>query len=185
MVNIRLGIALRHRLQAGVERLDQRGAFKGNVIGDALDAGLYDPVHHSYVLSEPAPGRLEPGGDPDFLVYRTLRVYLTLAVEAASAGNVVKGYHPIAGFELGDAAADRSHHTRGFVSVYARRCQQVVFDLFQIGMADAAGLNTNEDFPRPDAGRRDLFQLDHAGAAIDRGMHGLRDRAPIRIGSRQ
>ncbi len=134
--------------------------------GIRLHAGLHNPVHHPDILGESAPGRLKSGRDPDFLVYRTLGIYLTLAIEAFAAGYVMERHHPVARCEPGDAAAHRGHYARCLVAVNARRSQQVVFDLLEVGMADAACLDTDENLARTDLRRRDLF---HRNYAVRRG----------------
>ena len=69
-----LRIALHNRLQAGIHRLDQAGAFKGDAIGNLLDAAAYNPIHDAHVLRESAAGGLESGCDAHSLVVRTARI---------------------------------------------------------------------------------------------------------------
>src|SRR5689334_12176267 len=114
---VRLRVALHDGFEAGVEWLDKCRALEGNVIGDALDAGFHDPVHHPDVLREAAAGGLKAGRDPNFLVCRALRIYLTLAIEALSARDVMKGDHTIAALEFGYAATHRGNHAGGFMAV--------------------------------------------------------------------
>ena len=62
----------------------------------------------------------------------------------------------VAGLEFRDVGAHVRDHARGLMAVNARRGEQVVFDLLEIGVADAAGFHADEDFARADLGRVDL-----------------------------
>ena len=74
----------------------------------------------------------------------------------------MKRHHAIARPELGDAAAHRGHHAGGLVPVDARRRQQIVFDLLQIGVADAASFHADQNLAGADRRRRDLLHGDDA-----------------------
>ena len=84
-------------LQTGIYRLDKAGLVEGNAIGDDLNSTLDNPIHHADVLGKSAAGRFIPRGDPDFFVYRALRVQFSGAVETFSARNVVENDDSIAG----------------------------------------------------------------------------------------
>src|SRR5258708_6940530 len=77
-------------------------------------------------------------GYADFRIRRTLGVSFPLAVEAGHAGDVVKPHDPVAHREVADAAAGFCHHAGSFMAVDARRGQQIVLDLLQVGVADPA-----------------------------------------------
>ena len=55
------------------------------------------------------------------------------------------------------AFAHMRDHPRGLMPVNAGRSEQVVFDFLQIGMADAAGLDANQNLTGPNGGRVDLI----------------------------
>ena len=98
---------------------------------------------------------------------------------------MMKRNHPIARRELSNSAARRDHDARGFMSVNAGRGQQVVLDLFQIGVTDTTRLYANQDLAGADRWRWDLFNANHAAAAVDRRVHGFGYDESVRIGSRQ
>src|SRR3954447_11179375 len=98
---------------------------------------------------------------------------------------MMKRNYPVSALELSNTAAHSSHHSRSFMPIYAGRSEQVILDLLQVGVTDAAGLHANQDFPRADGWRRNLFNADHAATPVDRGVHGFRYDEPVRIGSRQ
>ncbi len=58
----------------------------------------------------------------------------------------MEGEHAVAGFEFGYVRAHCGHHARGFMSIDAGRRQQIVFDLLEIGVADAASLHADQNF---------------------------------------
>ncbi len=96
-----------------------------------LHAVLDNPIHHPDVLRKTAAGWLKTSGDPHFLVYRALRVYLTLAIETLAARNVVKRHNTIAGLEFGDSAADGGDHACGFVPVNTGRSRRLCSIFFR------------------------------------------------------
>ena len=98
---------------------------------------------------------------------------------------MMKRNHSISALELSNTDAHRGHDAGGFMSVNAGRSQQVVLDLLQIGVTDSAGFDANQDLAGTDGWRWDLFNVYHAAAAINGGMHGFRDDESVRIGSRQ
>ena len=79
--------------------------------------------------------------------------------------------HPVTGREARDAFAHSRHHAGGLMAVNPRRSQQVVLDFLEIGVADAAGFNANQNFTGADFGHRDGFHLDDALAFIHGGLH--------------
>jgi hypothetical protein len=84
----------------------------------------------------------------------------------------MKGDHSIAWLEARDAGSGCDHDTGGFVTVDSGRIEQVVLDLFKVGVADAASLDPHEEFTPPDGGRGNLFDAHYTLPAIDRGVHG-------------
>jgi hypothetical protein len=98
---------------------------------------------------------------------------------------VVEGHHPVAGPEFRDARPDGGDHAGRLVAINAGRFQQVVLDLFEVGVADTAGFDAKQDLAWLNDRCRDLFDVDDAFAAINRGAHGFRYGAQTRIGNRQ
>ena len=92
--------------------------------------------------------------------------------------------HPVACLKLLDIPAGSHHYTRGFVAVYARRRQQIVFDFLEIRVANPAGLHAHKQFTGADFGRRYLLDSDDAIALIDCGPHSRGDR-DLKIGNWQ
>ena len=84
----------------------------------------------------------------------------------------MKDNHPVAGSVTCNSLPHRRHHTRRLMSINARRRKQVVLDLLQIGMADTARLNADQDLTAADFGNRNRFHLHHAGALVHGGLHG-------------
>ncbi len=153
--------------------------------GIVLHAALHDPIHHPHVLGKSAARRFETRGDPHLLVNGALRVDFAMAVKTVQAGNVVEGHHAVAGFEFGNARAHGGHHAGGFMPINARRRQQVVFDLLEVGMADSAGFHADQNFAGPNGRSGNLFDGDDTLASINRRVHGVGDCASVRIGNRQ
>src|SRR3974390_1073733 len=75
-----------------------------------------------------------------------LRVELFTAIKTASAGDVMKDDHAITRSVLRNTRTHGRDNACGFVPVYTRCGQQIVFDLFQIRMANAARLHADENF---------------------------------------
>ena len=173
---IRLRIALAPRLSGRCSAARPSVArSKETAVGNLLHAALHDPVHHPHVLRETAARRLKPGRDADFLIDRALRVKPCAGSRNSSCTEC--GGTPPRGrpAEIASTPAPTArHHSGRFMAVNARRRQQVVFDLLQIGVADAAGFHPDQDLARPDGGRGDLLDATTLCAAIYGGMHGLR-----------
>src|SRR5271157_1894432 len=92
---------------AGVNRLDKRGLFERNPVGDANHAAaLDDPVHHAHELREASTAGLVTGRDPHLLVCRALRKDFVLAVITLVAGNVMEDHHAIAKAKVFDPFTD-------------------------------------------------------------------------------
>src|ERR1700730_2632162 len=58
------------------------------------------------------------------------------------------------------------------MTIHAGRLQQIVSDLFEIGVADATGLYPHQDLARTDFRDGNRFHVHAARTAIDRGLHG-------------
>jgi hypothetical protein len=100
-----------------------------------------------------------------------LGVEFALAVKALAAGNVMEDNDAIAGFESGDVGTHVRYDARGFVTEDTRRSEQVVFDLLEIGVADATGFDADQDFAGANFGSADSIDRDETVAAIHGGLH--------------
>lgn len=69
--------------------------------------------------------------------------------------------------------ADEGNGSGCFVSEDARRGNQAIVNLFEIGSANAARPDTYQDFARTDFRHRNRLDLDSVNAAIDSGTHGF------------
>src|ERR1700691_1078203 len=157
---------------AGVHRLHETGLLKGDAVRDG-DSSLADyPVHYTHVFRESPSRRLEPGGATDFLVSFALGKGPMLAVETLPARDVVKDHHSIAGFELGHISANRSHHTRRFMTKDAGRGVRSRRNLLEVGATDAAGVDSEKKFACTDPRNWDCLHADVTDAAIHRRLHG-------------
>jgi hypothetical protein len=96
---------------------------------------------------------------------------------AFEAGDMMVKGHAITDVEWDrpDSAARRSHlddDAGGFVSKNARRPDFAVLDFLDVGGADAADGDFDEEFAGLNGGHGDGFEPEVVGAAIDNGAHG-------------
>jgi hypothetical protein len=70
---------------------------------------------------------------------------------------VVKHDYTIAGRELAHLPPSAHYHSSRLMSIDARRGQKVVFDFFQIGMADATGFHAHQNLAGTDFRNRYLL----------------------------
>jgi len=84
---------------------------------------------------------------------------------------VVKGSDVITGPELRHSGTCLYHHSGGLVTVDARRRQEIVFNLFEIRVANTARLYGDEDFARADIRDRDGLDSNRTVAAINSSAH--------------
>ena len=180
----RFRIHQRHRFVTGVDRLDEAGSRKRDVGAELLYAVADDPVHHADILGETTAGRLESRRYPDPLICGALRVELPLAVEAVAAGDMVEGYHPVAGREPRYPLAHADHDTGRLVAEDSRRRQQVVLHLLQVRVTDAAGLHTDQQLAGANFRNGQLLDAYRAVAPVYSGPHRGGD-ADVRICSLQ
>ncbi len=82
--------------------------------------------------------------------------------------------HAIAGRVFRHSLADGNDDTGRFVTIDTRRRKQVVLDLLEIGMTDAAGFHANKQLARPDDRRVDALDSDLAVSGINGCPHGAR-----------
>jgi len=97
-------------------------------------------------LREAAAGRLKARRYTHFLVHRTLSIKAAIAVEALATGYVVENNDAIARSVFCDSLTDGRDYPGSFVAINARWGKEVVFDFLKIGMADAAALDSDQDF---------------------------------------
>jgi hypothetical protein len=94
---------------------------------------------------------------------------------------MVKNNYAIAGRVFGHALTNGGHYARDFMTVNARRREQIVLDLFEIGVANPATLHADQHFARPDGRRLNRLNGDAAVSKIDGGLHGARRRLTRRV----
>jgi hypothetical protein len=85
---------------------------------------------------------------------------------------MVKHHNPIAGLKLRNLSASCDNDASGLMAEDARGGMRAGGDLFEIGPADAAGVNTDEKLARADFRNGDFFQSNVIDAAIDGSPHG-------------
>ncbi len=166
----------------GVDGLDEGGFFEADVVGERDDAALGDPRHGFDVFAEAATVGREAGGEAGGFVLLALREEAIFAVEAGAAGRVMEAHHAIAGFEFCDAGADGDDGAGEFVAEDLGRFDVALEDFLDVGAADAAGGDFDEDFARADFGDGDFFDADDSLFAIDAGAHRFGDGAESRGG---
>src|SRR6267154_616915 len=169
--------SLLHGFDDGVDGLDEGGFFEGDIVRERDDAALGNPGHSFDVFAETAAVGREAAGEPRGLVLLALRIEALFAVEAGAAGRVVETHHAITGLPFGDAGADRDYRAGEFVAEDLRRLDVTLEDFFNVGAADAASGDFDEDFVDADFGDGDFFDADNSLFAVDAGAHGFGDGA--------
>src|SRR4029077_3080163 len=169
--------SLLHRFNNGVNRLDEGGFFKGDIVGKRDDAALGYPGHGFDVFAEAAAVGCEAAGEAGGLVLLALREEAFLTVKAFAAGRVMEAHDAIAGLPFGDAGADSYDGTGEFVTEDLRRLDVALEDFFDVGAANAAGSDFDEDFVIADLGNGDFFDAHDSLFAVDAGAHGFGDGA--------
>jgi hypothetical protein len=100
---------------------------------------------------------------------------------AVQAGHVMVQGDAVADFEAARARAGADDGSGGFVAEDARWRDGAVLDFFDVGGADAAHGDLDEEFAGADAGDGDGFETEVVHAAIDDGAHGFGDVGHGRI----
>ena len=155
---------------AGVYRFDPGGLFEGNVVGDADEAAVDNPVHDADVFGKAAAGGLKGGGGADLLVGVALGVGVFAAKVAGAAGDVVEGHGAVSLFPGGNVLADGCDRAGHFVAEDAGGVVGAGVDFFQVGAADAAGVDAQEDFAWAQSGQGHGFDADVVGGSVDGGL---------------
>src|SRR5882757_6861855 len=161
----------------GVDRLDEGGFFEGDVVRERDDAALGNPGHGFDVFAEAAAVGREASGEAGRLVLLALRIEALFAVKAGAAGRVVEAHHAIAGLPFGDAGADGDYCAGEFVAEDLRRLDITLKDFLDVGAADPASGDFDEDFVDADFGDGDFFDADDSFFAVDASAHGFGDGA--------
>ena len=146
----------------GVDGLDEGGFFEADVVGERHDAALGDPRHGFHVLGEAAAVWREARGQAGRFVLLALGKEAFFAVEAPAAGRVVKAHYAIAGRPFVYPATDRDDCAGEFVAEDLRRLDVALEDFLDVGAADAAGRDFDEDFAVADFGHGNFFDADDA-----------------------
>jgi hypothetical protein len=163
-------------LQACIDRLDKTRFFECDVVGNGDNSPAYHVGHHAYVLRETPAIRVEPGGNAGFLVNRALGKQLSFAIEAVTARNVVKADDSIACGPALDTNSRFDDGSRDFVTENLRRFYKIVADFLDIGSANAASGDPNENFTDSDFRDGHSFEDDTAVAPIYACAHFGRDK---------
>lgn len=176
-----------NRLEDGVHRFEHGTFFKRIFGGNLHDAGQ-DEVHDAHVFGEAAAGGLKAGGDAGAFITFALGKGAVAAVMAFQARHMMVESHAVADLEAADdvAGAARLHSasarwtnfyncSSGFVSEDARGFDGAVVDFFDVGGANAADGDFDEQFVWPNGRHRDGFDAEIVDAAINDGTHGFRD----------
>jgi hypothetical protein len=127
-------------------------------------------------LREAATGWFIAGGYTHFLVHRTLSIEAAITVEAVTTRYVMENNDAITDSIFCDPIANRRNDAGSFVAVNAGGRKKVIFDLLEIGMANTAALDFNQDFARGKERSFDGFDGQAAGTAIDSSSHEARYR---------
>ena len=168
---------LLNRFRAGIYWLDEGGFLEAHLRRDGHHTALDDPRHRADIFSEASAVRVEPSRKAHFLVRRALREQFPVAIEAAAAGNVMKTDHAVAELPPLYAAAYRNHGARNFMPEDLRGWHKAVLDFLDIGTADAAGGNPNQDLAIGNCWDGDLFHHDAPGATVHSRAHLLQCRS--------
>ena len=108
---------------------------------NALHTAFDNPVHNTDVLGKTAARGFETGRDSNVLVNVALRVQAAFAIKAIAARDVMECNDTIARSEFCHTRTGAHDNPGSLVTEDARRRQQVVLDLFEVGVADPAGLH--------------------------------------------
>ena len=163
-----------HALQTRVDRLYPTGPIEGHSFGNELHSTFHDPVHHAHILRKTAARRFKPGRDADFLVNGTLRIKPPAAVKTIAARNMMERNHPISGSEASNARSSGSDNAGRLMPENSRCWEQIVFNLFEIRMANAAALDTNQQFARANLRSGNVLYRNATVPDIHCGLHLLR-----------
>jgi hypothetical protein len=163
-----------HAFKAGIDRFDPAVLIERHARRYFLHATIDNPIHDPNILRKSAAGRFVARRDPNPLIDCALGIQASRAVITGPARHVMENDNPIPGLILGDAIPGSGDHPGRFMAVDARRRKQIVLNLFEIGVADAAGFHPYEDFIRRNGRRLDVLHRNPPAPGIDGGPHVLR-----------
>jgi hypothetical protein len=160
-----------HAFNTGIDGLDKAGLLKADAFRDGHGTFGDDPIHDADIFGESSARSFEAGSATDLLINIALGEGFMAAVKTFSAGNVMKDNDAVIYAEFFNTLADGGNYTCSFVSENAGRGVGAESDFFEVGAADAAGVNANQDLARADGGDWDSFDANVILAAIDSGLH--------------
>ena len=159
-------------LEDGVDRF-LHGAFdEGVSAGDFNDTGKNEG-HDANILGVAAAGGLEAGGDAGAFVLGTLGEGAMAAGVAAEAGNMMMQGDAFTDAESPDARADADDGAGGFVAEDARWRHGAVVDFLDVGGANTAGGDFDQQVISGNARDGKCFEAEVVHAAINDGLHGF------------
>ena len=155
----------------------QHGTFREGIFGGNPDDTGQDEGHDADVFGVAAAGRLESGGDAGAFVGLALGEGVMPAKMAVQARHVMVQGDAVADFppQIRDPRPQLRNHAGGFVSEDARGRDGAELDFLDVGGADAAGGDADEEFAGADARDGNGFDAQVVDAAIDDGAHGFGD----------
>src|SRR5207245_505587 len=103
-----------------------------------------------------------------------LRVGAVATVEAGAARDVMVDDDAVALTKARDAGGARGNGAGNLVAEDPRPVEQALLDLLDVGDADAAHLDANEDLAGIERRHRDVLDGEGSLLAIDGGAHGWR-----------
>src|SRR5206468_6219964 len=120
-----------------------------------------DPGHGFNVLGEAASIGSKACGQARGLVLLALREKAALAIKTLFAGYVMKAHHAVAGSEFCETRPGCNDGASQFVTEDLRRVHVTSEDFLNIGAADAAGSDFDQDFVGTDFGDGDFFDANN------------------------
>jgi hypothetical protein len=91
----------------------------------------------------------------------------------------MKDHDPFADAELANPFSHFRDDPRSFVTKNTRGGVGASSDLFEVGPADSAGVDSNQNLPRPDFRHRNFFHAHIVHATVHRGAHRGRNLVPF------
>jgi hypothetical protein len=88
---------------------------------------------------------------------------------------MVEDHNAIAYFKFPDTGADLGYDSGGFMAVNAGGSEEIVLDLLEIGVANAAGFHAHQDFTGADSRSGYILNGDDGSAFVYGGGHGRRN----------
>jgi hypothetical protein len=89
---------------------------------------------------------------------------------------MVEDRHAIADLKIANTGADLGYDSSGLMAVDTGGSEEIVLDLFEIGVTNAAGFHAHEDLTRADSRSGYILNGDDRSAFVYGGGHGRRNR---------